>query len=249
MNYLTIKAGVMEINFGDQHFRRSDNGNVMRNRFVGNYIMESFTTAPALELYFRTGIWMLMGGLTNNNLDPVLATYTAGRYNAYNMTDELAFYGKAGFDQAMNDLRLRATVSALYNNKNHRGSLYFGDRTGSRYYLVMNKITRQATDVDPSVGHTSGNWGPGFTNRLTSVMLNLFTQFKAVELFGTFESATGTTASAISTDFDFKQYAIEGLYHFGGQNQYYAGARYNYVKNDKGSSVNRIQIGGGWNWT
>ena len=34
----------MEINYGDAHFRRSDNGNAIYNPFVGNYIMDAFTT-------------------------------------------------------------------------------------------------------------------------------------------------------------------------------------------------------------
>ncbi|MFZ5939027.1 MAG: hypothetical protein ACOYXB_00505, partial [Bacteroidota bacterium] len=31
LNYTTIKAGVMELNFGDAHFRRSDNGRIIAN--------------------------------------------------------------------------------------------------------------------------------------------------------------------------------------------------------------------------
>ncbi len=51
MNYLTLKVGVMELNYGDEHFRRSDNAEVMNNAFVGNYIMDAFTTAPGIGGY------------------------------------------------------------------------------------------------------------------------------------------------------------------------------------------------------
>jgi hypothetical protein len=44
MKYVTIRAGQFEINYGDAHFRRSDNGNSIRNPLVGNYIMDAFTT-------------------------------------------------------------------------------------------------------------------------------------------------------------------------------------------------------------
>ena len=65
MNYLTLKVGVMELNYGDEHFRRTDNADVINNPFVGNYIMDAFTTAPGLEIMFRnpSGL-ILMGGLT-----------------------------------------------------------------------------------------------------------------------------------------------------------------------------------------
>ena len=44
MKITTIKIGHMEINYGDQHFRRSDGGGTIYNPFVENYIMDAFTT-------------------------------------------------------------------------------------------------------------------------------------------------------------------------------------------------------------
>ena len=44
MQIVTIRAGHFEINYGDAHFRRSDNGNAIYNPFVGNYILDAFTT-------------------------------------------------------------------------------------------------------------------------------------------------------------------------------------------------------------
>src|SRR5687768_10333216 len=64
MQYVTIKAGHMEINYGDEHFRRTDNGNAMYNPFVGNLLMDAFTTEIGGEVYLRNGPWMLMGGVT-----------------------------------------------------------------------------------------------------------------------------------------------------------------------------------------
>ena len=71
MNYLTLKVGVMEVNYGDEHFRRSDNGNVIKNPFVGNYIMDAFTTAPALEVMFRSNGLLAMVGTSTFNLKPI----------------------------------------------------------------------------------------------------------------------------------------------------------------------------------
>ena len=57
----TIRVGHFEINYGDAHFRRSDNGNAMFNPFVGNYLMDAFTTEIGGEVYLRSKGVMLMG--------------------------------------------------------------------------------------------------------------------------------------------------------------------------------------------
>ena len=41
MKNVTIMFGHMEINYGDAHFRRSDNAQALYNPFVGNYLMDS----------------------------------------------------------------------------------------------------------------------------------------------------------------------------------------------------------------
>ena len=53
-NIATVRVGHMEINYGDAHFRRSDNGNAIYNPFVGNYIMDAFTTEIGGEVYLKT---------------------------------------------------------------------------------------------------------------------------------------------------------------------------------------------------
>jgi hypothetical protein len=68
MEKVTIWAGDMELNYGDAHFRRSDNGNVIRNPFVGNYIMDAFTTAPALEVMYRSNGLLLMAATSTGQL-------------------------------------------------------------------------------------------------------------------------------------------------------------------------------------
>lgn len=248
MDFLMFKVGVMEINYGDAHFRRSDNGNVINNMFVGNYIMDAFTTAPAFEVLFSHKGILLMGAVTTGTLKPALAGYNAASqtYTPYNLHEELAFYWKAGYDKNISDdFRIRLTFSGYHTSNNHFGSLYNGDRTGSRYYLVMNRANNSADDVDPAKNHMSGNWGPGFTDKNNSLMVNLFTRYKGFEVFGTYENAGGTTAFG-GSDFRFNQYAVEGLFHFGKDEQFFGGARYNYVRNSPGSSIDRFHISGGW---
>ncbi len=248
MGYMTFKVGVMEINYGDAHFRRSDNGNVINNRFVGNYIIDAFTTAPALEALFRHKGILLLGAVSGGSLKPALVEYNSGSqtYTPYDMQDELAFYWKAGFDKELNnDLRLRTTLSGYHVSNHHFGSLYNGDRTGSRYYLIMNKVTNSAQDVDPAVNHMSGQWGPGFTDKNNSIMANLFTRYKWIELFGTYEVLSGTSAFG-GPEFAFNQYAIESLLHFGKSDQFFIGGRYNFAKDDSDKSVDRLQFSLGY---
>lgn len=248
MQYLTIKAGMDEVNFGDAHFRRSDNGNVIHNPFVGNLIMDAFTTAPTIEIYFRNNGLIFMGAISGGSLKPALTGYSAATqsYTAYDMKEELAFYWKAGFDKNLSeDFRLRITASGYHLAKQHFGSLYSGDRAGSRYYTIMNRVTNNANDVTPAVNHTSGRWGPGFTDKNNAFMFNLFTKFKGIELFGTYEMTKGNSAFG-GAEFDFNQYAIEGLYRFGGDEQFFIGARYNQAANDADLKVDRMQAGAGW---
>jgi hypothetical protein len=253
MDYLTIKVGVMELNYGDGHFRRTDNGKAIVNPFVGNYVMDAFTTAPAAEFMFRgeSGL-LLMAGLTTGSVRPDLTSYRNGTYTAYDAAKEIGLYWKAGFDKQFDDeVRARFTVSGYHMPaENHNSTIYGGDRAGSRYYLIMNRITNASTDVDIKANHLSGNFHPGTANKNNSFMFNLFAKTKMVELFGTYETAKGIYASG--NEFQFSQFAVEGLLRFGGQQQFYGGARYNIVKGNTNTavnndqSVNRFQLGAGW---
>ncbi len=247
MDFLTVKVGVDEIDYGDEHYRRSDNGNVIRNPFVGNYVMDAFTTAPDLEVMFRNKGVIALVAATTANLDPTIAGYnaTTQTYSKYNLFQELAYYGKVGYDkQFTGDFRLRATLSGLYCDKTNSGTLYGGDRTGSRYYLVMKPETFNASDVDPTSNHLSGNFSPGFYSKDQSFMFNLFTKIKGFEFFGTYEDAAGTGLD--TKHFNYWQAAAEGLYRFGKKDQFYGALRYDYVANNTSSSVGRVQAGAGW---
>ncbi|MCF8346836.1 MAG: hypothetical protein K9G38_06460 [Bacteroidales bacterium] len=250
MEYMTLKVGVMELNYGDAHFFRSDNGNVIKNPFVGNFIMDAFTTAPAMEALFRHNGWIAMAAVTTGTLKPELAKYSSfSGYTSYSAHEELAAYWKAGYDTELgDDIRLRATVSGYHSQNNHFGSLYNGDRTGSRFYLVMKPQTGSADDVDPASGHNTGRWGPGFTDQLNAYMINVFARVKGFELFGTYELNSGTSAFG-GAAFNFNQIGVHGLYHFGKQEQFHAGIKYNTVSNSNDMSINRIEAGAGWNLT
>ena len=248
MDKITLKVGDMEINYGDAHFRRSDNGHVLKNAFVGNYILDAFSTQIGLEAMYRNKGWLLMGAISNGTLKPGLTTFSAATstYNAYSTHKELAFYWKAGYDKQLNDdFRLRLSLSGYHSPDNHNGTLYNSERAGSRYYLVMNRVTNNAADVDITRNHTSGNFpGPGTLIKNNSLMVNLFTKYMGLEIFGTWEMLRGTVPS--ETDVEYNQFAVEGLYRFGKKENFYGGLRYNTVNNDIDQKVNRLQVAAGW---
>jgi hypothetical protein len=74
MNNVTVKDWSYGENYGDAHFRRSDNAQTIHNPFVGNLIMDAFTTEVGAEVYYRTGGFLVMGGATNGKLNQSVQT-------------------------------------------------------------------------------------------------------------------------------------------------------------------------------
>lgn len=239
MKYITVKAGVMGLNYGDAHFFYSDNGNVVHNPFVGNLILNAYTTAPAVELYVRNNKGLtVMGALTTGTLKPSIAGYSSYTgYSANNQFQQLAFYGKVAFDKTLeNDFRFRVSASGYFCAKNGFGSLYHGDRTGSRFYLVMVPQTNNSSDVDVSANAWTGQWNMGFTDKDNSIMFNAFAKYKGLEVFGMLEKAKGTTAFS-HKDFDMTQYEVNAQYYFGQKQNFYIGGKVNGVSGNDGTGV------------
>jgi hypothetical protein len=236
MKYVTIRAGHFEINYGDAHFRRSDNGNAMFNPFVGNYLMDAFTTEIGGEVYVRANGLLAMGGITGGEVKGMVQN-PQGR--------SFAYLGKLGFDKQLQaKTRVRLTGSIYTTKKSASNTLYSGDRAGSRYYDVLENST--STE---SANAWSGNIRPGFANRVTALQLNPFVKVGGLELFGVAEQAKGR-ASTEAADRTWRQYAGDVVYRFLGD-QLYVGGRYNVAKGELAGvandvSANRMQLGGGW---
>jgi hypothetical protein len=233
----TLKVGHMEINYGDAHFRRSDNGQAIYNPFVGNYILDAFTTEVGGEIYLKPGPFVAMAAITGGEIRGTVLT--PGQRGP-------AFIGKAGFDRQMNtDLRLRLTGSIYTTDKALSNTLYGGDRAGSRYYWVMENTA--ATETGNA---TSGYINPGFKNKVTAMVMNPFVKFRGAELFGVIERARGK-ALAEATEREFNQYAVDAVYRFLPKDAAYVGARFNRaegtlagIANDVGAE--RWQVSAGW---
>jgi hypothetical protein len=227
MEYLTIRVGMDQFNYGDTQFRRSDNAAAIYNPFVGNYLMDSFSTEPFMEFTVQKDGIIAVLGATNGRLNQ---SPTPG-------DNGFAVFGKLGYDTQVNeDLRVRLTGS-FYNStdKGTRDYLYAGDRGGGRYY-----------GIDDGRGDFSPRVNTGFPYQ-TAFQINPFVKFQGLEFFGVFEVASnGADAGGA-----FTQLGAEALYRFGADEDFYVGGRYNAVSGEYSDAaptyeVDRINFGGGW---
>ena len=216
MKYVTVKAGHFEINYGDAHFRRTDNGNAMYNSFVGNYIMDAFTTEVGAEVILRNKDIIAMGSITGGE---VRGTVLSPKQRS------ASYIGKLGFDrQVRPNLRVRLTGSMYTTNNSASNTLYGGDRAGSRYYFVV-----ENTAATESAQFTSGAINPGFRNKVTAIQVNPFVKFGGLELFGVLERAKGR-ASSEEENREIRQYALDTVYRVGPSDELFVAARYNRVE-------------------
>lgn len=255
MKVATIKIGHMEINYGDQHFRRADGGHSLYSPFVENYILDAFTTEIGGEVYLQKnglfGMAAVSSGMIKGNIDELVPTAMDD-----NIHKSPAFYFKGGIDrQFASNLRGRLSAS-YYTNKSSGGqTLYAGDRTGSNYFLAMELAMQPgATPVKTSTSSqfSSGRFNPGFSKQIDAIMVNGFMKASGLELFGTFEKAKGR-AKAESTGRDATQIALDAVYRFGKTENLFIGGRYNTVKSEilvagaaQEVNINRYAIGAGW---
>lgn len=236
MNHLTIKVGHMEINYGDAHFRRTDNAQAIFNPFVGNYIMDAFTTEVGAEILYRRDGFLAMVGMTNGKLNQSVREAAPDQWQTH-----VSLVGKLGYDSQINeDLRVRVTGSVYHTGRSNRTFLYAGDRAGSRYYNILTE--------NPNEFRTP-RFDPAFTNKLTAFMINPFVKYQGFEFFGVYENASGRARAEADTR-TVQQFGAELLYRFGKTENFYFGGRYNLVTGETNANedidITRINVGGGW---
>jgi hypothetical protein len=235
MEVATLKIGHFEVNYGDQHFRRSDNGMTLYNPFVGNFVIDAFTTEIGAEAYLRKNGYLAMLGMTGGEVKGSVTT--PGKRGP-------TYLAKLGVDkQLAPDIRVRLTGSLYKKDRSASGTLTSGDRAGSRYYDVLeNTISTESAQA------WSGAIQSGMRNNVTAVVLNPFVKVGGAEFFGNVETMTG--AAAGETNRTLRQLVGEGLYRFAGD-KLYLGGRVNSVHGElqgiaNDVSVKRYQAGGGW---
>jgi len=237
MDIAFIKIGLDEVNYGDAHFRRSDNARAIYNPFVGNYIMDAFATEAFGEVTVlaKSGIIGMLG-VSNGRLNQSVTSSDKG----------MSIYGKLGYDNAPllsdpDDLRFRLTGSFYRSSEEStRDYIYGGDRAGGRYYA-----TYQGRN-DSRVNDFSPRFNPGYAS-LTTFQVNPFISVDGLEFFGIYEVASNNLDEGGS----FTQIAGDLLYRFGAMDQIYVGTRFNSVTGEivdgaPSGTITRFNIGGGW---
>jgi hypothetical protein len=254
MKVTTIKIGHTEINYGDQHFRRSDGGNTIYNPFVENYIMDGFATEIGGEVYVKQNNFIFMVGASNGMINGNVAEVVANGTSVLEGNDKKSpsVYGKIAYDKQLEQgLRLRLAGSVYHNGNSGRNTLYAGDRTGSNYFMVMDPATiAGGAAATYANSYTSGRFNPNFSNKITAAQFNAFLKYEGAEVFGTYEIANGRSA-AETEERDATQIAIEGVYRIGAKENVFLGARYNTVKAELAGvandvNIDRVSIGAGW---
>jgi len=235
---ISVRAGHFGLNYGDAHFRRSDNAQAMFNPFVENYILDAFTTEIGMEVTAQYNGFLGVVGATGGEIQG----------NVRRPDDRApSFYGKLGVDRQLNeDLRVRLTGSAYTTAKSVSNTLYWGDRAGSRYHSVLTGAG--------ATNNFAGRTNPVINHNLTAFQVNPFVKFRGLELFGIYEQATGQNAAEFTNDLEsrtWSQYAVDAVYRFLPHDQMFVGARYNRAEGQLvGSraevSIDRVQGGLGW---
>lgn len=242
MDVTTIRVGMGQFGYGDAVYRRSDNGGAIYNPFVGNYIMDSFSTEAFGEVTIQKNGFIGMVGLTNGKLNQSVVVNDA-------TDNQPSIYGKLGYDSQIDeDLRLRLTGS-IYTNagKTTGNALYGGDRAGARYYNVMYDTTGEGGNFD-------SRFNPSF-RQMTAIQINPFVKFKGLEFFGVYEIVSGKIPQALDDssigEGSYTQLGGELIYRFGTKENLYVGGRYNMVtgkstKSADTQDIDRLNIGVGW---
>jgi hypothetical protein len=237
MRYTTVKVGHFEVDYGDDHARRSDNGNSMYNPFIGNSILEAFTTEIGAEVFYRPGDLITMLGVTGGEVH--------GQVTGPG-TRSASVIGKLGFDTRLSpDVRVRLTGSFYSNNKSASNTLFTGDRGGSPFYDVLENTA--STEQNNA---WSGEIRPGFSNKVNAQVLNPFIKIGGLEYFGSYENAQGGSFAEPKLR-NLRQSSSDVLYRFVNE-KFYAGAKYLTLNGQMLSSVytdqnvNRYEVGGGW---
>jgi len=264
MKVTTIKVGHFEVNYGDEHFRRSDGGQALYNPFMEGNIMDEYATEIGGEVYIQKNGFMVMGGLTNGMIKGNVDSMYAAKNPDGDLHKAPSVILKAAYDKKFdNNLRVRVSASYYGNQSSGGNTLLGGDRSGSNYQFVMeqNSANPSSTTGAGTPLAFSGRFNPNFSKKINAVMLNGFLKAGGFEVFGTLETVSGRTASETS-DRKANQFAVDGVYRFGKAENLFIGARYNIVKagllnSSAGTgagpitytedvNLDRVALAGGW---
>ena len=158
--------GHFEVDYGDEHYRRSDGGQALYNPFMEGNVMDEFATEIGGEVYFKKNGLFGMFGLTNGMIKGNIDSLYAASNPDGDLHKSPTILLKAGFDRKVADnVRLRLSASYYGNQSCGGNTLFGGDRTGSNYQFVMeeNSANPSSTTGAGTPLAFSGRFNPGFS--------------------------------------------------------------------------------------
>lgn len=235
--YIDLKAGAFDIDYGNWHSIRSDNGRVQRNPFIGNYIVDANTEEPGIEVIAHTGpfeeVLGVSNGTTTGDFKPNRGTAVHGKLRL-RLQDRL--------DVAASVYRVNHSGNPTgYPNNGSYSSLYDGIRGGSRYSGVLGGGA-EVGQITPGNGQDVFAWQVDGSYLMRP--LRFFGMIGVADDFDSNGSAAGTPADNWS--------------YFGGETEWYftpqvyLGGRYSEADArqlngvDSNAKSYRIQLGGGY---
>lgn len=250
MKLATIKIGHFEVNYGDQHFRRSDGGQALQNPFMEGYIADAFATEIGGEVFLQKDGWFGMLSMTNGMIKGHIDSVSVTAQDD-NTKRSPSYILKAGYDKQLENVRVRFSGSFYYNNSSAGSglTLYSGDRTGSNYQNIMERGIPGSLPASTSL-YTSGRFNPGFSKKVNALMLNGFVKAGGLEVFATYETAKGRSKNEVD-ERSMSQIAGDLIYRFGKSEDVFFGLRYNTVSArligyTEDVTINRLAFAGGW---
>lgn len=206
---VNVKAGQFETDFGDSHYRRSNNAMVNHNPLIGNYLIDPRATEVGMEIYTDEGAF------------PVNAMFGFGSgtdTGDFRKGHELSVRGKL-WASPIDKLRTSASIYAVDHSGNgtsaSRTNLFRANRSGGSYGGVFDD------------GTSPGDITPGAGKKVFATQFDVTWEDKPLELYshvGWFQD-TDTNGNTSGTPAEsWMYYAAEGIWRF--TDRFYAAARY-----------------------
>jgi hypothetical protein len=240
-----VKAGEFEMDFGDAHYRRSNNADVQRNPLIGNYIIDPQTTDLGIEVYSEE---------TPNQRFGWLAGLGTGNTGSFQNDHGWGLHGKL-FGEPVEGLRTSGSVYWVDHSGNPTSSaggtkddLFRSNRSGAPYDDVL------------AAGSTAGQIAVGGGQKVFAAQLDVTWDANPWELYshiGLTRDQDVNGSAAGTPEESWVYYSAEGIYNL--NPRLYLAARYNGASalslvsaassaDEVGSngSVHRLQFGGGY---